>query len=78
MVKEGGVSFGLPNPITGEWPEEGHAMLEYTIDVLDGPAPEVKQTLDELAREGARRMLSIFARKCTTYVHPNCTTHVRP
>ena len=32
-------------------------MLEYTIDRSDGPAPEVKETLDELAREGARRMI---------------------
>jgi putative transposase len=31
--------------------------MEYTTDPLEGPAPEVKQTLDELAREGARRML---------------------
>lgn len=31
--------------------------MEYTTDALEGPAPEVKQTLDELAREGARRML---------------------
>ncbi len=32
-------------------------MLEYTTDPLDGTAPEVGQTLDELAREGARRMI---------------------
>jgi len=32
-------------------------MLEYTTDESDGTAPEVKQTLDELAREGARRMI---------------------
>jgi len=32
-------------------------MLQYTTDSAEGTAPEVKQTLDELAREGARRML---------------------
>ena len=32
-------------------------MLEYTTEAQNGPAPEVKQTLDELVREGARRML---------------------
>ncbi len=31
-------------------------MLEYTTDEADGTAPEIKQSLDELAREGARRM----------------------
>jgi len=38
-------------------PEEGYAMLEYTTDESDGTAPEVRQTLDEVAREGARRMI---------------------
>lgn len=32
-------------------------MLEYTTNLSAGTAPEVRQTLDELAREGARRML---------------------
>ena len=32
-------------------------MLEYTIDTADGCAPEMRQGLDELAREGARRMI---------------------
>ncbi len=32
-------------------------MLEYTTDTSDGTAPEIRQTLDELAREGARRMI---------------------
>ncbi len=32
-------------------------MLEYSTDGTDGTAPEIKQSLDELAREGARRMI---------------------
>jgi putative transposase len=32
-------------------------MLEYTTDGTDGTAAEIKQSLDELAREGARRMI---------------------
>ena len=32
-------------------------MFEYTTDPADGPAPEILQSLDELAREGARRMI---------------------
>jgi transposase-like protein len=32
-------------------------MFEYTTDPADGPASEIRQSLDELAREGARRML---------------------
>jgi transposase-like protein len=32
-------------------------MYEYITDSTDGPAPEVAQSLDELAREGARRMI---------------------
>jgi putative transposase len=32
-------------------------MYEYTTDSTDGPAPEIAQSLDELAREGARRMI---------------------
>jgi len=33
-------------------------MIKYTTDASDGPAPEVLQSLDELAREGARRMIA--------------------
>ena len=33
-------------------------MYQYTIDSTDGHAPEILQTLDELAREGARRMIA--------------------
>lgn len=33
-------------------------MIKYTTDATDGPAPEVLQSLDELAREGARRMIA--------------------
>ena len=33
-------------------------MLEFTTDDGKGTAPEVRQTLDELAREGARRMIA--------------------
>ena len=33
-------------------------MLEYTTDASDGPAPGIMQSLDELAREGARRMIA--------------------
>jgi transposase-like protein len=33
-------------------------MCKYTTDATDGPAPEVLQSLDELAREGARRMIA--------------------
>jgi len=32
-------------------------MLKYTTEPSDGTAPELRQTLDELARDGARRML---------------------
>jgi transposase-like protein len=32
-------------------------MFEYITDSTDGPAPEVSQSLDELARDGARRMI---------------------
>ena len=32
-------------------------MYEYITDSTDGPAPEIAQSLDELAREGARRMI---------------------
>ena len=32
-------------------------MLEYTTNPLEGTAPELRQTLDELVRDGARRML---------------------
>ena len=32
-------------------------MFEYTIDSTDGCAREMRQSLDELAREGARRMI---------------------
>jgi transposase-like protein len=34
-------------------------MFEYTTDPADGCAPEVRQSLDELAREGARRMIEV-------------------
>jgi len=33
-------------------------MLEFTTDDGKGTAPEVRQTLDELAREGAQRMIA--------------------
>ena len=33
-------------------------MYQYTIDSTDGHAPEILQTLDELAREGVRRMIA--------------------
>jgi transposase-like protein len=33
-------------------------MYKYITDVGDGPAPEILQSLDELAREGARRMIA--------------------
>ena len=33
-------------------------MLKLTTDYGDGTAPEISQTLDELAREGARRMIA--------------------
>ena len=32
-------------------------MYEYITDSADGPAAEVRQSLDELARDGARRMI---------------------
>jgi len=32
-------------------------MLEYITDASEGTAPEITQTLDELAREGARRLI---------------------
>ena len=32
-------------------------MHKYITDSTDGPAPEVRQSLDELARDGARRMI---------------------
>ena len=32
-------------------------MYKYTTDSADGCAPEIRQGLDELAREGARRMI---------------------
>ena len=34
-------------------------MFEYTTDPADGCAAEVRQSLDELAREGARRMIEV-------------------
>jgi len=37
-------------------------MFEYTTDPADGPAPEILQSLDELAREGARRMIEVALR----------------
>jgi hypothetical protein len=33
-------------------------MFKYTTDAADCAAPEIMQTLDELAREGARRMIA--------------------
>lgn len=33
-------------------------MYQYITDLTDGPAPEVRQSLDELAREGARRIIA--------------------
>jgi putative transposase len=33
-------------------------MLQFTTSETEGTAPEIKQTLDELAREGARRMIA--------------------
>lgn len=32
-------------------------MFGYTTDTADGPASEVRYSLDELAREGARRTI---------------------
>lgn len=34
-------------------------MYEYITDAADGPALEVRQSLDELARDGARRMIEM-------------------
>jgi hypothetical protein len=39
-------------------PRKGYAMLKLTTDDAEGQAPEITQTLDELAREGARRMIA--------------------
>ena len=33
-------------------------MVKVTTDARDGQAPEEQQSLDELAREGARRMIA--------------------
>ena len=33
-------------------------MVKVTTDDRDGQAPEMQQSLDELAREGARRMIA--------------------
>jgi hypothetical protein len=45
---------------THNWPEPGkeHAVLELTANDHKGTVPKVAQTLDELAREGARRMIA--------------------
>jgi len=39
-------------------PRKGYAMLKVITDDTEGQTPEVTQTLDELAREGARRMIA--------------------
>src|SRR3989304_626468 len=39
-------------------PEKGYAMLELITNDGEGTTPEITQTLDELARDGARRMIA--------------------
>jgi len=37
---------------------QGYAMFKVTTEEANGVAPEVKHTLDDLARDGARRMIA--------------------
>ena len=39
-------------------PRKGYAMIKLTTNDAEGQTPEIAQTLDELAREGACRMIA--------------------
>ena len=42
----------------GLMPKRGYAISKYTTDDAERTVPELSQPLDDLAREGARRMIA--------------------
>ena len=58
MRKKTAYPWGRSNPQAASGPRKGYAMIKLTTDDREGQAPEMQQSLDELAREGARRMIA--------------------
>ena len=55
--REGGVSLGYVYSQNGKKPSKAHAMYKITTNDEEGQVSETTQSLDELARQGARRMI---------------------
>ncbi len=55
--REGGVPLGYPYSQNGKKPSKGYAMYKIATNNEEGQVPEITQSLDELARQGARRMI---------------------
>ena len=56
--EQNGVSLGSSHSNRGQEPQKGYAVNKSTTNSIQGQMPEVVLSLDELAREGAQRMIA--------------------